>query len=184
MIWLRGFQTLCAVAITVFTALGLRPVEVPPVEFSLGVLGEAEQEDGSWAGADLLRAPEVGVDRAQLWVRVRQRARVRIDAVEAMGDRPLVSQSQGYVTLAPGKLYVFPSPHEFFRITGEARLKVSIGAPESDWTLPTTAALGGKEATVEAALTDGAPFPLTERAYRGRGVVLSQLHVRGVGPRQ
>lgn len=163
---LLAAEALCAALIALLGQLGMnRPKPQPaPLGFALTALGEEEQPDGSWQGADLLRTPGAPVDRFQLTIRPDAAAQLTIDVIDEAGAHRLFPEPGRDGTVTPGRVYALPSPHGFYELDGSARLRVALQPPG-------TIARGPAQPLPDPAivrpypLSDGSHFSAGERAY-------------------
>jgi hypothetical protein len=148
----------------------------PKAGFVLAVLGEREQPDGSWEGADLLRNRSTRVDRFQLDLVPDTAVQVRLERQLDEGG-PWLGVYEG--PLEAHREYALPSPHAFFAVQGSGRIRLTVAAPgrrrNRAWERVATRPL----APVVLPLSDGAPSSLSRRHFEADGEAVLELPVLG-----
>jgi len=164
--WL-ALEALSAIAIAALGhfATPRAPPEEPALHFGLSVLGEREQPDGSWQGADVLANPSSGVNRFQLSVRPEEAAQLTIDAVGEDGIERLFPSPGQSGLMRAGQSYGLPSPKSFYELAGQVRLRITVRPPgTADANLPPAATLPESRMRPYP-LSDGAHFLASERTF-------------------
>lgn len=162
---LRLFQLLCAATVTALTATA-RPLPAPPERPTwVSLLGEAERDDGSWWGVDLLQTPETRVDRFQVTVRPERAVRVRLEAFTANGVEQLWPAHAGDAPIAAGRATALPGPRSFFELRGQARLRLVVAPVNAAAGEAIPARLSGEAHAVSYPLSDGSSARVGERSF-------------------
>ncbi|HVE85669.1 MAG TPA: hypothetical protein VND93_22600 [Myxococcales bacterium] len=149
-----------------------------PMEMTVSVLGETERLDGSWEGADLLARGDATAQRFQISVRVEQRARVSLDAVEGGDVSRLFPQEKREAILEPGRWYAIPGPRTFYELAGRAHLRLNVTPADRTGLAPEPADAVGPPSLVTFRLSDGSPYQLTRQSFVARGAARLQLELR------
>ena len=174
-------EAICALAIAVVTRLTpTPPIPKPPeLAFTLSALGEAQLDDGSWQGVDLLGDRGAAVDRFQLTIRPDAPAQLAIDVVGDGSAQRLFPPAGQDGRLRAGTSYSLPGPHGFYELRGRTRLRISMrptGVAEA--VLPFATPLP-EVRSAPFRLSDGAPFSATERAFAAKRGGELELELRG-----
>jgi hypothetical protein len=143
------------------------------VGFALAATGERERPDGSWEGADVLRDATPAIDRFQLTLTPDQEVQLLLEAQSPEGRWERLYLGM----LEAGRDYALPAPGAFFRIQGDARVRLTVSRDRPEAATP---ALAGEVSQAPPLhLTDGAPFRGTRVHFSGALTAAVELSLHG-----